>query len=107
MTTLLEEFQPIFDRIAVGALDRELNRELPHEQVGGSPKPGSQNYRLPKRMAAKEFRYSNSWNYSSRWPKQIPTWYKSCTPTSVSLRYIFSTRNPSATGGSPRSAMAK
>lgn len=33
MTTLLEEFQPIFDRIAVGALDRELNRELPHEQV--------------------------------------------------------------------------
>lgn len=33
MTTLLEEFQPIFDRIAVGALDRELNRELPYEQV--------------------------------------------------------------------------
>lgn len=33
MTALLKEFQPIFDRIAAGALDRELNRELPYEQV--------------------------------------------------------------------------
>ncbi len=33
MTDLLQEFQPVFDRIAAGAIDRELNRTLPYEQV--------------------------------------------------------------------------
>lgn len=34
MSTLVEQFQPIFDDIAAGAVGRELQRELPYEQVG-------------------------------------------------------------------------
>lgn len=34
MSTLLADFQPTFDRIADGALDRELHRQLPYEQLG-------------------------------------------------------------------------
>ncbi len=33
MRNLKEHFQPLFDRIADGALDRELHRTLPHEQI--------------------------------------------------------------------------
>ncbi|TCK65651.1 acyl-CoA dehydrogenase family protein [Curtobacterium sp. PhB136] len=32
-TSLLEQFAPVFDRIADGAVDREQTRTLPHEQV--------------------------------------------------------------------------
>lgn len=33
MSNLVEHFQPLFDRIAEGALDREFQRTLPHEQI--------------------------------------------------------------------------
>lgn len=33
MSTLLQEFQPVFDRIAAGAQARETQRILPHEQI--------------------------------------------------------------------------
>lgn len=33
MSNLVEHFQPLFDRIADGALERELQRTLPHEQL--------------------------------------------------------------------------
>lgn len=33
MNSLVEHFQPLFDRIADGALERELDRTLPYEQV--------------------------------------------------------------------------
>lgn len=33
MSNLKEHFQPLFDRIAEGALERELHRRLPYEQV--------------------------------------------------------------------------
>lgn len=33
MSTLVDRFQPLFDRISEGALERDLHRELPYEQI--------------------------------------------------------------------------
>jgi alkylation response protein AidB-like acyl-CoA dehydrogenase len=44
---LAERFRPVFARIAEGALDRELNRVLPHEQVAWLNAAGFGKLRVP------------------------------------------------------------
>lgn len=48
MSALLDNFQPIFDRIAEGALERELNRQLPYEQVRWLAEAGFTKLQVPE-----------------------------------------------------------
>lgn len=45
---LLARFQPIFDRIRTGALEREETRRLPHEEIGWLRDAGFGRVRLPE-----------------------------------------------------------
>lgn len=47
---LAARFRPVFHRIAEGALDRELNRTLPFEQVGWLKEAGFTALRVPSRF---------------------------------------------------------
>ncbi len=54
MTTLTERFQPVFDRIAEGALERELHRTLPYEQVHWLAASGFTALQAPKAYGGQE-----------------------------------------------------
>ena len=47
MSNLVEHFQPLFDRIAEGALERELQRTLPHEQIRWLAEAGFTKLQVP------------------------------------------------------------
>jgi alkylation response protein AidB-like acyl-CoA dehydrogenase len=57
MTTLADEFQPLFDAIAEGAARREQDRALPHEQIGWLKDAGFTALRVPAEFGGRGVGY--------------------------------------------------